>query len=185
METQIYRISRTHSALLLVDLQEKLVPAIARNEQVVRNCTRLVQGAGLLKVPVFATEQYPRGLGRTLPAVAAAVPGFAPFEKVAFSACGAEGFMPALKAGGAGDVIICGIEAHVCVMQTCLDLLAEAYGVFVVADAVGSRSPEDYQLALERMRGAGAIIVSTEMVLFELLERAGTDEFKAMLSLIR
>ncbi len=171
--------------MLVVDLQEKLAPAMADHERVVRNCARLAQGAELMKVRAFATEQYRKGLGPTLPVIAQSIGNFAPFEKLTFSACGADGLMPALKASGADDIILCGIESHVCVLQTCLDLLAAAFSVFVVADAVSSRTREDCALALERMRAAGAIIVSTEMALFELLERAGTEEFKAVHKLIR
>src|SRR5207249_10854156 len=103
----------------------------------------------------------------------------------AFSACGAKGFKPALRAKKIRDVLLCGMEAHVCVLQTCLDLLENGLRVFVVADAVSSRTAENRSLGLERMRNAGAIIVSIEMALFELLERSGTDEFKQILQLVR
>ena len=166
-------------------MQERLLPAIFEKERVVQNTLRLIQGAGVLRVPVFATEQYRKGLGPTVPEVAAAIPGFAPMEKVAFSACGAAGFIPALKTKEVSEAILCGIEAHVCVSQTCLDLLDRGFRVFVVADAVSSRTPENYSFGVDRMRAAGAVIVSTEMVLFELLEQAGTAEFKQILTLIK
>jgi nicotinamidase-related amidase len=120
-----------------------------------------------------------------MPEVAAAIPGFAPMEKLAFSACGAAGFVAALEQRKVSEAILCGIEAHVCVSQTCLDLLEKGFRVFVAADAVSSRTPENYRSGLDRMRAAGAVIVSTEMVLFELLERAGTDEFKQILNLVK
>ncbi len=106
-------------------------------------------------------------------------------EKLAFSACGAPGFVAALKAKKVSCALLCGIEAHVCVLQTCLDLLDEGFGAFVAADAVSSRTPENHRIGLERMRDAGAVIVSTEMALFELLEQAGTDEFKQVLGLVK
>jgi len=139
----------------------------------------------MLGVPVFATEQYRKGLGATVAEVAVVIPGFTPMEKLTFSSCGAPGFVEALQTKGVKDVILCGIEAHVCVSQTCLDLMDRQYHVFVVADAVSSRTSENHRCGVERMRDAGAGIVSTEMILFELLGRAGTDEFKRMLPLVK
>jgi nicotinamidase-related amidase len=185
MQKKSLRLTRAKAGLVVVDVQERLLPAIFEKERVVQNTVRLIQGAGVLQVPLFATEQYRKGLGPTMPEVAATIPGFAPMEKVAFSACGAAGFIPALKAKKVSEAILCGIEAHVCVSQTCLDLLDRGFRVFVVADAVSSRTPENYRFGLDRMRAAGAVIVSTEMVLFELLEEAGTAKFKQILTLIK
>ncbi len=161
------------------------MPAIFEKERVVLNAVRLIKGATVLKVPVFATEQYRKGLGPTVPEIVAALQGFAPMQKLAFSSCGAQGFLPALSAKEVTDVILCGIEAHVCVSQTCLDLVDRAFRVFVVGDAVSSRTPENHRYGLDRMRDAGAVIVSTEMILFELLQQAGTDEFKEILKLVK
>ena len=185
MQKKSLRLTRARAALVVVDVQERLLPAIFEKERVLQNVVRLIGGAGVLQVPVFATEQYRKGLGPTVPEVAAAIPGFAPMEKVAFSACGAAGFVAALKAKEVSDVVLCGVEAHVCVTQTCLDLLEEGFRVFVAADAISSRTPENYRFGVERMRTAGAAIVSTEMVLFELLEQAGTAEFKQILALVK
>jgi nicotinamidase-related amidase len=185
MPQKSLRLSRTQAGLVVVDMQERLLPAIFESQRVLQNTVRLIQGAAVLKVPIFATEQYRNGLGPTVPEVAAAIPGFAPLEKLAFSACGAEGFMPALKQRQVSDAILCGIEAHVCVSQTCLDLVDKGFRVFVAADAVSSRTPENYRVGLDRMRAAGAVIVSMEMVLFELLECAGTNEFKQILKLVK
>jgi nicotinamidase-related amidase len=185
MKKQSHRLTRTRAGLVVVDVQQRLLPAIFEKERVLQNVLRLIQGAAILEVPVFATEQYPKGLGPTVPEVAAAIPGFAPMEKIAFSACGAAGFLTALKKRKVSEAILCGLEAHVCVSQTCLDLLYDGFRVFVAADAVSSRTPENYRLGLGRMRAAGAIIVSTEMVLFELLEQAGTVEFKQILNLVK
>ena len=185
MQKQSHRLTRARAGLVVVDIQERLVPAIFEKERVVQNALRLVQGAAILQVPIFATEQYRKGLGLTVPEVAAAIPGFAPMEKLAFSSCGAEGFVAALEAKGVHDVILCGIEAHVCVAQTCLDLLDRGFRACIAADAISSRTPENHRIAVERMRDAGALIASTEMVLFELLGRAGTDEFKQVLPLVK
>jgi nicotinamidase-related amidase len=185
MQTTSLRLTRAKAGLVVVDVQERLLPAIFELQRVVQNAVRLIQGAIALQVPIFATEQYRKGLGRTVPEVAAAIPGFAPLEKLAFSACGAAGFLPALKEKKVSETILCGIEAHVCVSQTCLDLLDEGLRVFVVADAVSSRTPENYRFGLDRMRAAGAVIVSTEMALFELLEQAGTAEFRQILNLVK
>jgi nicotinamidase-related amidase len=185
MQKRSLRLTRAHTALAVVDVQERLLPAIHEKERVVQNTLRLIGGAGVLQVPVFATEQYRKGLGPTVPEVAAAIPGFAPIEKLAFSACGAPEFVAALKEKKVSDVVLCGIEAHVCVTQTCLDLLDAGFRVFAAADAISSRTPENCQLGLERMRTAGAAIVSTEMVLFELLEQAGTPAFKQILALVK
>jgi nicotinamidase-related amidase len=178
-------LTRAKAGLVVMDVQERLLPAIFEHQRVVQNTVRLIQGAAILRVPIFATEQYRKGLGRTVSEVAAAIPGFAPIEKLAFSACGAAGFIPALRKKRVSEPILCGIEAHVCVSQTCLDLLDKGLRVFVAADAVSSRTQENYRFGLDRMRAAGAVIVSTEMVLFELLERAGTDEFKQILALVK
>jgi nicotinamidase-related amidase len=185
MQQASHRLTRTQAGLVVVDIQDRLLPAIFEKERVLQNTLRLVQGVGILQVPIFATEQYRKGLGATVPEVATAIPAFAPLEKLAFSACGAAAFLPALKQKKVSQAILCGIEAHVCVSQTCLDLLDEGFRVFVVADAISSRTPENYQIGLDRMRAAGAVIVSTEMVLFELLEQAGTAEFKQILALVK
>jgi len=185
MQAQPRRVSRAQAALVVVDVQERLLPAMSERERVVQNTVRLIKGAAVLGVPMLATEQYRKGLGATVPEVASAIPGFAPLEKMAFSACGAGGFAEALKATGAAVAILCGIEAHVCVTQTCLDLLDKGMRVFVAADAVSSRTSENCRLGLERMREAGAVIASTEMLLFELLGEAGTPEFKKILDLVK
>ena len=185
MQNKSLRLRRASAGLIVVDVQERLLPAIFEQARVVENTVRLIRGAAVLQVPTFATEQYRKGLGATVPEVAAAIPGFAPMEKLAFSACGAAGFITALKKKKVSEAILCGIEAHVCVSQTCLDLLEKGLRVFVVADAVSSRTPENYRFGLDRMRAAGAVIVSTEMVLFELLEQAGTAEFKQVLALVK
>ena len=179
------RLQRTQAGLLLVDLQERLLPAMAEPARVLQNAVRLAQTAEILGVPTFVTEQYPKGLGPTVPEVAGAVDGFAPWAKLTFSACGVPGLMAALRAENVQQVMLCGIEAHVCVCQTGLELLERGFGVFAVADAMGSRTAENHRCGVERLRDAGAVVVSTEMGLFELLARAGTAEFKAVQALVK
>jgi nicotinamidase-related amidase len=179
------RIRRAAAGIAALDMQERLLPAISNSDAVLTGAARLLRGAAILKLPIVTTEQYTRGLGRTVEAVASLIPGFAPLEKTVFSAFRASGFAAALEKAHVLDVILCGVEAHVCVYQTCLDLVAAGYRVFVVADVVGSRTPENCRIGLDRMRDAGAAIVSVEMALFDLVGEAGTMEFKQILGLLK
>lgn len=165
------------SVLLLIDLQERLSPAIHEGGQVLDNALWLTRVAQRLAVPVICTEQYPQGLGPTLPALRALLPETAMVEKIHFSAV-PEGGIFAAPGGDRAQFVVAGTETHVCVQQTVLDLLDAGRRVFVVDEAVGSRRPADKALALERMRRHGADIVSREMVAFEWLRRAGTDLFR-------
>ena len=165
------------STLLLIDLQERLYPAIHQNEQVLEHSLWLTRLAQRLGVPVICTEQYPRGLGPTLPALRALLPDSARVEKLHFSAVSEDGLFAA-HGGSRRQFVIAGTESHVCVLQTALELLEAGRQVFIVEEAVGSRRPSDKALALERMRRAGAAIVSREMVAFEWLQCAGTDAFR-------
>ena len=149
--------------------------------EVARAAATLVQGAEAMEIPIIVTEQYPKGLGRTAPEIADVLPeGVAPIEKVSFSAPRAEGF----DLAGRDQALVCGIETHVCVNQTALDLLAEGVEVQVALDAVDSRSEQNKAIGLERMERAGAVVTSVETALFELLGRAGTEEFKQVQKLV-
>ncbi|AGI25685.1 isochorismatase family hydrolase [Pseudomonas sp. ATCC 13867] len=165
------------STLLIIDIQERLFPAIHEAESVLEHSAWLLAVAQRLGVPALATEQYPKGLGPTLPALRDALPAEALLEKIAFSAVADPGLLQ-MPGGERRQFVVCGTEAHVCVLQTVLGLLADDREVFVVDEAVGSRHPRDKALALERMRQAGAMIVSREMVAFEWMERAGTEVFR-------
>ncbi|WP_152225409.1 hydrolase [Pseudomonas sp. SCB32] len=165
------------STLLIIDIQERLFPAIREAESVLEHAAWLLAVAQRLGVPALATEQYPKGLGPTLSALRDALPVEALLEKIAFSAVTDPGLLQ-MPGGERRQFVVCGTEAHVCVLQTVLGLLAEDREVFVVDEAVGSRRPRDKALALERMRQAGAMIVSREMVAFEWMERAGTEVFR-------
>lgn len=167
------------SALLIVDVQAKLLPAIQGGERVLGNCVWLVKVAQRLAIPVMVSEQYPQGLGPTAPAIAALVPPESVRTKIHFS-CVADGCLAGLPGDARSQIVVAGTEAHVCVLQTVLGLCAIGREVFVVADAVGSRRAEDRDLALARMRDNGAQIVSREMVAFEWLHRAGTETFRAV-----
>ena len=165
------------SALLVIDVQERLLPHIDDWQRLLENVQWLVNVAHKLDVPVMASEQYPKGIGKTHPDVAALLPAGATVEKLHFSCVAARCLTP-LPAYSRRQMVVCGIESHVCVLQTVLDLRQHGKEVFVVDDAVSSRKPADKALALERMRGAGAVIVSREMVAFEWLHEAGTQLFK-------
>jgi len=163
------------AALVVIDVQEGFRKAVPSFDQVAGGAAALVKGAKAVGVPIVVTEQYPKGLGHTAPPIAEALPdGVEAIEKVCFSAPEAEGF----DLVGRDQALICGIEAHVCVNQTTLDLLDEGIEVHVAVDAVGSRFDQNKAIGLEKMEQAGAVITSVETALFELVGRAGTDEFK-------
>ncbi|MFN0193121.1 MAG: hydrolase [Aestuariivirga sp.] len=181
-------IDATKATLLLIDMQERLLPAMAAPDEVEKRCSILLKAAKALDVPVAASEQYPKGLGHTAPALREEIGNAPVFEKTTFS-CWRD---PALKQHliqhheqQRPQVIVAGIEAHVCVMQTAADLTQAGFGVFVVADAVSSRAPSSVALALDRMRQYGVSIVNAEMVVFELLGKAANPAFKMLSGLIR
>ena len=172
-------------ALLLIDLQERLMPAIAGGERILARADILLRCARRLEVPVLATRQYPKGLGGLVPPVAGSLSEGECLDKTAFSAFAEPVVRSALRAMGRDQFVLAGVEAHVCVLQSALDLRAEGYDVAVVADAVASRAAESHALALERLRGHGVEVVSVEMVLFEWLQKAGTEAFRELSPLIR
>lgn len=180
-----YRIHKDDVLFLLIDIQEKLAAAMKKREEVVTNCGHLLALAGLLEIPVLVTEQYPKGLGPTLEAIRAMAPSCAPFEKTAFDCCGEPGFLEKLKALGRRKILLAGMETHICVLQTALGLMEEGYAVQVIEDAVCSRTKENWKTGIAFLRQAGAVITSTETLLFQLLQRAGTEPFKAISRRIR
>ena len=180
-----FQLDRDDAVLLVIDIQERLAVAMADRERVVANTGHLIAAAQLLGVPVLLTEQYPKGLGPTVPELRAVLADTPAVEKTTFDCCGEPTFAPALERTGRSTVIVCGMEAHICVLQTVLGLLATGMSVHVAADAVCSRNPENARTALELQRDAGAAITCTETVLFQLLGRAGTPEFKAIQARIR
>jgi nicotinamidase-related amidase len=175
------RLDRDRAALVVVDVQEGFRPVIDDFTELARQAAILAQGARIMGLPVVVTEQYPKGLGPTVPEVAEHLEGVEPVAKTVFSAPCAEGF----DLQGRDQAVVCGIEAHICVMQSVLDLREQGVEVEVAADAVGSRKALNREVGLDRMREAGARVTSVETALFELLGEAGTDEFKAVQRLVR
>ena len=176
-------MSRGDTALLVVDVQEKLAAAIAQSTRIVWNIRRLIEGAKILGLTVVGTEQYPTGLGPTVAELAERL-GPLP-SKLAFSCGGCPELFESLPDRGIHKILVCGLEAHVCVEQTVLDLLADGRRVYVAADAVGSRFEVDCRIALGRMDSAGAMLTTTEAALFEWCEAAGTPEFREISRLAR
>lgn len=178
-------IDRRRSLLLLVDMQARLLPAMAAPDRVLANCAILVKAAARLGVPVLASEQYPKGLGPTVPELAALLPADAIQEKLAFSCAADPALSARIEATGRDQVVLCGIEAHVCVLQTALGLKSSGRIPIVVADATGSRQAASEDVARERLLANGVELVTTEMAVFEWLERAGSDDFREVSKLIR
>ena len=174
-----------NTALIVVDVQGKLATLMHQKEQLYRNLQILIQGARILELPILWLEQYPKGLGPTIPEVAELLVGQRPVAKTCFSGCGQPEFGQQLRASGRRQLLLAGIETHICVYQTARDLLAQGYHVEVVADAVSSRTPENRQIGLDKMAQHGAEITSVEMVLFELLREAGTPPFKEIAPLVK
>ena len=174
-------LDRGRAALVVVDVQEAFRPAVLDFDRVAAGAATLVRGARILDLPVIVTQQYPKGLGATVPELAEHLDGIEPLDKVCFSAAAADGF----DLQGRDQALICGIESHVCVSQTAHDLLDRGVQVHVARDAVTSRSEENRELGLHKMEGSGAIVTSVETALFELLGVAGTDEFKQVQALVK
>jgi len=182
------RLHRADAFLLVIDVQEKLMPVVDGHDDVTRNIERLVRGCKVLDVPALLTEQYVKGLGATIAPIRAAFEetfGYEPIEKNCFSGWACAELVTALRLLQKKQAIVAGIETHICVYQTVVDLLANGYQVTIVADAAGSRSASNKNVALRRMMAEGAKLSSTEMVLFEMLVAAGTDEFRAIARLVR
>jgi nicotinamidase-related amidase len=174
-------------ALLVVDIQEKLLPPIFQKEQLVRNSQLLIWAAGVLKIPAMATTQYAKGLGKTVPEVASLLPETEAIDKDRFSCFGSDAFCSLLKRlpGQRNTLLLCGMESHICVAQTALAALREGYLVHVASDAVSSRTEWNWKIGLERMRAAGAVISSTEMMIYELMRSSSSPAFKEMLPYLK
>jgi nicotinamidase-related amidase len=174
-------------ALIVVDLQEKLLPPIWEKERLVRNVQLLIRLAGILKIPALVTTQYAKGLGNTVPEIASLLPGNPPIDKLMFSCFGSDVFTTLLKRlpGQRTTVLLCGMETHICVMQTALGALREGYLVHVASDAVSSRTELNWRIGLDRMRAAGAILSSTEMMIYELLRSSGAPAFRELLPYLK
>jgi nicotinamidase-related amidase len=170
-------------ALIVVDIQEKLLPPIFHKEQLVQNSKLLIRAAVVLKIPAIVSTQYAKGLGKTVPEVASLLPETEAIDKDRFSCFGSDIFCTSLKRlpGNRNTLLLCGMESHICVAQTALAALREGYLVHVASDAVGSRTEWNWKIGLERMRAAGAVISSTEMMIYELMRSSSSPAFKEML----
>ncbi len=178
-------LDRHHSLALCVDIQERLLPHIHEYQELIRRSAILIRGLRVLNVPIVVTEQYTKGLGTTVPEITEALGSYEPIEKMSFSCCGNPDVEAVVLVNSRHQILVFGIEAHVCVQQTVLDLLAQGQKVVVVDDCVSSRSANDRRVAIERMRNAGAVISTMESVLFELLRVSGTQEFKSISALVK
>lgn len=170
-------------ALVVIDIQQRLLPPIFQKEQLVRNAQLLIRAAGILKIPTLLSTQYSRGLGDTVPEVSSLLAGTEAVDKTLFSCFGSDAFRAQLKRlpGQRNTLLLCGMESHICVAQTALGALREGYLVHVASDAVSSRTEWNWKIGLDRMRGAGAIISSTEMMIYELMRSSSSAAFKELL----
>ena len=178
-------LNAASTALLLIDFQEKLFPAMHDKDKLLRNVVKLVQGAKVLEIPIMITEQYPKGLGPTITEIKSLIPDIKPVEKVCFNCCDEDQFCSALDGLKRKQVLIAGIEAHICVYQTAIALVGTGYDVQVVGDCVASREPENKVTALSRMVGEGVSLTTMEMALFELLKEAKGDKFKQISNIVK
>jgi hypothetical protein len=179
------RILKEESAALIIDVQERLFPAMSNKEETLKNILTLIKGLQLLDITMLATQQYTKGLGDSLKEITNIFNPFSYIEKLSFSCCDEEQFAKKLDVSGCKNLIIAGIEAHVCVLQTTIDLLNIGYIPVIVSDCITSRKDSDKETALIRMQKEGAIITSTESILFELCRYAGTDVFKGISNLVK
>jgi nicotinamidase-related amidase len=179
------RITRENSAALVIDVQEKLFPHIHEHDELAVRTGILIRGLQVLGIPLHVTQQYSRGLGPTISAVAELFETLKPIEKTAFSCCDEPRVIMALEGSARENILIAGIESHVCVLQTVVDLIERGYQPVVIEDCVSSRKLRDKQTSIHRMRREGAVISSTESILFELCRYSGTDEFRAISALVK
>jgi nicotinamidase-related amidase len=178
-------ISRTNAVLIIIDIQGNLAQAMYDKENLFANNVKLIQGFKAFNLPIIVTEQIPQKLGQTIPQIASQLEGINPIAKETFSCWDDLNFIKQLKALSRKQIVIAGIECHVCVYQTALDLISNGYTVHLIADAVSSRTPENRQIGIDAMKSAGAHITSTEMVLFELLRTAADPKFKEIFKIVK
>jgi len=173
-------LDKNTTALVIVDIQERLAAVMKMKDAVVSNCLHLIELAKMLDIPIVLTEQYPKGIGQTVEPIRKALPEYRPIEKLTFSCCDEPSFPDAIRKLNKKTLVVTGMETHICILQTSIGLLRDGFNVHLVKDAVCSRTKENWKVACEFMRDAGAVITCTETVLFQLLQIAGTEEFKAI-----
>lgn len=179
------RILKEETVAVIVDVQERLFPHIHNHELLSKNIQILIEGLKLLEIPIKVTEQYKKGLGETIAEISCLVKNFPHTEKIAFSCCDEPSFMTLINNGTTKNVVLAGIESHICVMQTAIDLLDKGYRPVVVEDCVASRNPENKKIAINRLLQMGVIVTSYESLLFELCRFAGSDAFKSISKLVK
>jgi nicotinamidase-related amidase len=173
------------TCLLIIDIQKRILPVIKDYELVVENTLKLIKGFKAMGLPIYYTEQYPKGLGPTEEQIVNELDEIKPIEKMTFSCSGAGELFNIFNTKKHSQIVVCGIESHVCVQQTVLDLIENGFQVNLAADAVSSRKEKDYNIALDRMRAHGAEVTTTECILFELLNICGTDVFKQVSKIVK
>jgi nicotinamidase-related amidase len=178
-------LDKENTGVLVIDVQEKLMEVMGHRERVTDNIVKLLRLSELFSLPVIVTEQYPKWLGPTLHEIQKALPVYEPISKLHFNCCDVDGFNDRLDSGGLKHIVVMGVESHICVFQTCVSMLEKGYEVHVPQDAVDSRTDENWQVGLELMKRAGALMTSTEAIIYQVLKRAGTKEFKEMLKLVK
>ncbi|MCP4669467.1 MAG: hydrolase [Deltaproteobacteria bacterium] len=178
-------LGRENTGLLVVDVQDKLMQVMGRKQRVVDNVLKLLHLSKIFDLPVIVTEQYPKWLGPTLPEIGASLPAVEPISKMHFNCCDVDAFRDRLESEGVENLIMTGVESHICVFQTCLSLIERGHKVHVPQDAVDSRTEENWHVGLGLMNKAGAYITSTEAIIYQILKKAGTKEFKEMLKLVK
>lgn len=179
------KIRKEEAAAIIIDIQDRLWPHMFEHTELDKNVSRLITGLRILNIPVMVTQQYTKGLGPTISSLSQALGVFQPIEKLSFSCCGSPEFCREVERLRKRFLIIAGIESHVCVLQTALDLIGRDYVPVMVEDCISSRKKNDKVMAVERMRSEGMIITTYETILFELLEKAGTETFKKISSLVK
>ena len=183
--SKVINVQSASSLLLIIDLQVKLAPSISGFDSILESVLKLAKVSDILKIPALITEQYIVGLGQSSAAIKHALPDASYFHKTYFSACAEPGFLEHIKSYGKKQIIVVGTEAHVCVLQTCLDLIQNGFEVILVHDAVGSRNPEHKKLALEQLKQADVVISCAEIVIFQWTKKAATSTFKQILPIIK
>lgn len=173
-------LEKDNAVLVIIDIQDRLAAAMKVKDEVIKNCQNMIELSKMVNFPIVVTEQYPKGLGQTVTEIKDALPAYQPIEKLTFNCCENPAFLSEIKKLNKKNIILTGMETHICVLQTCIGLLNEGFNVHIVRDAVSSRAKENWKTGIEFMRDAGAVITCTETVLFQILKVAGTEEFKAI-----
>lgn len=178
-------LEKANTGLIIIDVQEKLMPVMERKQSIIENIKKLLLLSKIFNLPVILTEQYPKWLGPTLPEIIESLTVYKPISKMYFNCCDVETFNDQLNSKELKNIIVTGVESHICVFQTCASLLNKGYQVHVPRDAVGSRTDDNWGVGLELSNKAGAFITSTESVIYQILKKAGTPEFKQMLKVVK